>query len=112
MQFKFDRLSNIHSRVIFNNINPSDVYYFENEQARQIINELGNLSQFSDNRSVDPSTIIKGFKTKKNLFSFCNVTSNIWMPTMESLDYSNFGQLLTSRVRSLFNSQVTRWKLE
>ena len=65
------------------------MYFNENEQARQILEEIGNLPQFNGAINVNPSAIIKGFKSKRNLHTFVEVTCNIWTPNMEELDYSN-----------------------
>ena len=76
----------MHSRVIFNNIKQADVFQNENEQARQIITELSNLPNFQGQVNVNPSAIIKGFKSKKDLNTFCSITANIWMCQQNDID--------------------------
>ena len=86
MEFVYDRLTNTHSRVFFKNINESDTYQSENEQAKQILTNLGNMPQFQGMGSVSPSSIIKGFAKKDHLHKFCKVTCNIWMAQQSALD--------------------------
>ena len=86
MEFVYDRLTNTHYRVIFKNINESDKYKSENEQAKQIITNLGKMPQFQGIESVSPSSIIEGFAKKDQLHKFCKVTCNIWMPQQSALE--------------------------